>query len=71
MTQYEKCELLFGTNNVRNTLVANRSVFKLFLTELNPTILKIFRVTDGLTDELQELLELLFATNNENFLVEV
>ena len=73
-------------NKVRNALVANRSVLKLFLTELNPTmlkdnvqctelnptILKIFHVSqsvmdalsDGLTNGLQELLELLFATKN-------
>ena len=52
-------------NKVRNALVANKSVFKLFLTELNPTILKIFHVsqsvtesvTDRQTDGLQELLE--------------
>ena len=42
----------------------------MFYTELNPTILKIFHdddVTrcDRLTNGLQELLELLFATKNE------
>ena len=42
----------------------------MFCTELNPTILKIFHdddVTrcDRLTNGLQELLELLFATKNE------
>ena len=38
-----------GKNKVRNALVANRSVFKLFLTELNPTILKIFHVSQSVT----------------------
>ena len=33
-----------NVNKVRNALVANRSVFKLFLTELNPTILKTFQI---------------------------
>ena len=33
-----------GVNKVRNALVANRSVFKLILIELNPTILKIFQI---------------------------
>ena len=31
-------------NKVRNALVANRSVFRLFLNELNTTILKIFQI---------------------------
>ena len=38
-----------SVNKVRNALVANRSVFKLFLTELNPTILKIFHVSQSVT----------------------
>ena len=37
-------------NKVRNPRVANRSVFKLFLTELNPTILKIFHVSQSVTE---------------------
>ena len=45
-----------GRNKVRNALVANRSVFTLFLTELNPTILKMFHVSQSVSDYVTDWL---------------
>ena len=53
-------------NKVRNSLVANRSVFKLFLTELNPTILKILQTmysiksnhTENISDNVIPILKI-------------